>query len=178
MSQKFSKIGPLIIMKTTAKSQSKIYFKKLWTVHTVFSPQVPAINQNDKISLTFIKPLEFYSLDFFFLIYLAQIRNSLFLIQILFTKIMYVKGHSTFLLILLYLQSCDAQNDVKLILVSSACCKNSELTTTEDNHKEIFKYADEHKSNKGETSCNKDKKRKQLWLSMQSKLSNSTRRWL
>lgn len=53
-------------MKTTAKSQSKIYLKKLWTVHTVFSLQVPAINQNDKILLTFIKPLEFYSLDFFF----------------------------------------------------------------------------------------------------------------
>ena len=49
-----------------------------------------------------------------------------------------------------------------LILMSDDCWKNSELTTTKDNNKEVFKCSDEEKSDKGETNCNKDKKGKQL----------------
>lgn len=42
--------------------------------------------------------------------------------------------------------------------MSVVCWENSEFTTTTENNKDIFKCADEEKSNKGETYCNKDKK--------------------
>lgn len=82
-----------------------------------------------QVSLPLIKkiqyschPLNHYSLKmwiFFFLITLALIRSGLFIIQILYRKLRYVKGCCQFLLIIFR------------IMMSVVCWKNSEFTTTE-----------------------------------------------
>lgn len=73
-------------------------------------------------------------------------------------KLVYVKGCWQFLLILLYLQNCDAQNGMMMVLMSVVCWKNSELTTTKDSNKKIFKSTDEETATKGKPTVIRTRK--------------------